>query len=549
MPDCGDLNVPKPPEFDASKVPAGVNLPAGMSVDDLKKKSENPGLSDKLKNAGTAIGANIKKTANQLNPSAIADRVSGAVSTMVGDIKAGIGHMADGLTSLKDKIAGFNPADKLKGLSPSSPKGAFESMKNKAKSQVDGLGGRFKGMELDCEKAGLGAAGKVNTLAQGSGAAALSSISNKDRIQMAKDPEFKSAKIDEATQTAVQDTEAKVTESATGDDKAEKSVQEILHSETLPERPGVDPGDGVGINIKEAYLMHAVWMVYKSFQVIPAGYMCSYHFRKPTGVMFGLSDKEEAANTLETIRIAALVRALGCVMRALRGQYDLICGDPPPAKEDIFNARRKAPYTYHEFLMNTAYFPYSHGESHRIPGSVYAAMNTPWKVIHGRKFQQMYWEFWTDVDSYVDKYLTTTGDLTKTMSDPVQTGKSSDAFWVHHNQPASVPYAHTQVSKALKGKTPMNNFQNALQDSDILEELHKNIKSQKEQYVTRYGTETNLNEDNSIIVADVFIPQAPAYRKVFDTRFLIAIHFNYSTYNIDKLEYLGDNRYLKEYIK
>jgi hypothetical protein len=571
MPDCGDLNVPKPPEFDVSKVPAGLKMPPGMSVDDLKKKAENPGLSGRLKNAGAAIGANIRNFASQLNPAAIADRVAGAVTDMVGDIKAGISHMADGLTSLKDKITGFDPAEKLKGLSPKSPKGMFENMKNKAKGQLDGMGGKLKGMEINCEKAGLGAAGKVNTIAQSSGKEALAGLSNKDRIAMAKDSTVKDAKITEAAASASTNTTEKITQEATSEDKSEKSVQEVLHSETIPSRPaglwalGHDAQDD--LERKTAFTMHAVQMIYKSIQLETAGYMCSYHFRNPTGKMLGLSNKEEAANAHQTILIAALVRSLGCVMKALRGQYDAVY-DTPPAKDDLMLDTTRDKFSYHEHLMVGSYFPYSHGEPHRIPSSTYAAMKTPWKVIHGRKFQRKYWEFWASADSYVDKYLANTSDLTKTMDRAVQTNERTDAFWIHHNQSSSQPYADTQISKALKGKTPMNNFQNALQTEDILKELHESIRSQKRKLcmvekeavsdALSVGIEINAEEDLLIcdnlenpgfIVTDIHLPHHPKYVRLFPTRFLIAIHFNYSTYNIDKIEYIGDDEVLKKYIK
>ena len=81
--DCGELKLPEPPELDTSKLPDGVNLPDGMSVDGLKAKAQNPGFSDRLKNAGSAIGENIKNTLDQLNPASIAEQVGAAVTGMV----------------------------------------------------------------------------------------------------------------------------------------------------------------------------------------------------------------------------------------------------------------------------------------------------------------------------------------------------------------------------------------------------------------------------------------------------------------------------------
>jgi hypothetical protein len=88
----------------------------------------------------------------------------------------------------------------------------------------------------------------------------------------------------------------------------------------------------------------------------------------------------------------------------------------------------------------------------------------------------------------------------------------------------------------------MANFQNALQDDDILEQLHGMIHSGKARL-------DQPVDDPTVILTDVNIPHSPGHPKLFPTRFIIEVHINYSTYNIDKLVYIGDNKHLIEHIK
>lgn len=570
---CGDIKIPEVPKFDASKLPTGVNLPAGMSVDSLKAKAENPGFSDRLKNAGNAIGANIKNTVSQLNPAAIADKATDMVSGMVGNIKDSISHMADGLTSLKNKITGFDPAEKLKGLSPDSPAGMFEKMKNQAKSKMDGLGSAFKNAGVNCGKAGLGAAGDVSSKATGAAAGALGGINMKDRIAMAKSPQVKQAKIEEATQQAAQETATQVTESAKKPSK-EKSVQQQLHSATLPMRLGVELGDCTGW-IRELFMNASITLMIRSMLLQQNGFYPSHLFRKSTGGFFGTSAPSAALNMKTAILRAAEVRAFGGILRAVRASYDLYC-DEPPTKQGIMD--EKSGLTYHDFMINNYYKFYSHDTNYQITSSQRSLLV---RIIFGRfgniNTQQRLWKYWRDgADAYyADQDLGKIADLSTTWSG--RFGRPDHGFWTDIGRNADPYYEGTSVEH-LEGKTPLKNFQDSFDDDTIMTTFANIIESDKQSWI---GPELNVQEriigtdsilgrgseeiresqaaedklrsklgDSTYIIEHIVSP-ATGYKvkQLFPQSFMIGIQFNYDTKTIDSVEYLGDNELLKEHIK
>lgn len=571
--DCGDIKIPEVPKFDASKLPTGVNLPAGMSIDSLKAKAENPGFSDRLKNAGNAIGANIKNTVSQLNPAAIADKAAGMVSGMVGNIKDSISNMADGLTSLKNKIAGFDPAEKLKGLSPDSPAGMFENMKNQAKSKMDGLGSAFKNAGVNCGKTGLGAAGDVSSKATSAAAGALGGISMKDRISMAKSPQVKQAKIEEATQQAAQETTTQVTEAAKKPSK-EKSVQQQLHSATLPMRLGVELGDCTGY-IRELFMNASITLMIRSMMFQQNGFYPSHLFKKSTGGIFGTGVPDAANNAKKAITRAAEVRAFRGILHAVRASYDLYC-DEPPSKEGIMD--EKTGLTYHDYMINNYYNEYSHDTNYKMNSSQRSLLV---RIIFGRitniNTQQRVWKYWREgADAlYTSEDLHKIADLSTTWSG--RFGAPDHGFWTDIGRNADPWYEGTSVEH-LEGKKPLKNFQDSFDDDTFMTTLTRSIELDKQSWI---GPELNVVEsivatdsvlgpgseeiresqtaidilrsklgDPSYIVDHVTMPVTHyKMKQLFPQSFMIGIQFNYDTKTIDSMEYLGENELLKEHIK
>ena len=571
MPDCGDIKIPEVPKFDASKLPTGVNLPAGMSVDSLKAKAENPGFSDRLKNAGSAIGANIKNTVSQLNPAAIAERAGEAVTGMIGNIKDSITHMADGLNSLKDKITSFDPSEKLQGISPDSPSGMMANMKNQAKAKMDGLGSAFKNSSVNCGKTGLGAAGDVNAKAVGAAKGALSGISVKDRISMAKSPAVKQAKIEEATQTAAETTAAQVTEDAKKPSK-EKSVQQQLHSDTLPMRLGVELGDCTGY-IRELFMNASITLISNYIQMLQVGGYPSYLFKKKTGGWTGTNPRIAASNAKKAIRRAAKVRAYGGVMRAVRASYDLYC-DETPTKQGIMD--EQTGLTYHDYMINNYYKWYSH-DTHYQMTSAQRAVNV--LNIYGRwdniLAQQFMWDWWRmGADAFYMDRMEKVADLGTTW-----TGRfkfTNVGFWAAIDSNNNT-YDHSWI-KELEGKNPLKNFQDSFDKDEFLDMMYYVTKRDKESWI---GPQLNVTEqvisqepvlargseearesqtaidtlssklDDPTYIVDHVTLSATGYKKkqLFPQSFMIGIQFNYNSKKIDSIEYLGENELLREHIK
>ena len=569
--DCGDVKIPEVPKFDASKLPTGVNLPAGMSVDSLKAKAENPGFSDRLKNAGNAIGANIKNTVSQLNPAAIADKAAGMVSGMVGNIKDSITHMADGLTSLKDKITGFDPAEKLKGLSPDSPAGMFENMKKQAKSKMDGLGSAFKNAGVNCGKAGLGAAGDVSSKATGAAAGALGGINVKDRIAMAKSPVVKQAKIEEATQQAAQETTTQVTEAATKPDK-EKSVQQVLHSKTLPERLGVELGDCTG-HVRESFLANALNAVLHAILTNDAGLYPSYANRIMPKEFFSVDHGAAAANVLLAIKHAAQVRVWGGILRAIESGYMAVCDDKP-TKQGLINENM----TYHDYMISNYYDTYSHDAPRwRIPSSYFAEWKPGFGKLHPMTLQQHFWQFWMrGADGFYDRYMKPAADLTNILTEPARV--STPGFWLHVESRDDLGIFSGKDTMAwfrdTVGKKPAEVFKESLNDPKtryIMDTLTQDFKSSIAGVSTGENT-SGLDQDivsstggvqgflsdsfrkninNPAFIVESMPTGHPGNNKprLFPATIMYAINFNFSSQTIDSVEYLGEDELLREHIK
>ena len=83
-------------------------MPDGVpSVDALKAKAQNPGISDKLKAAGDGIASNIKDKVSGFSPSGIADKVKGAVTGIIRGVKDQITGVIDGAKNAFNNIKNF----------------------------------------------------------------------------------------------------------------------------------------------------------------------------------------------------------------------------------------------------------------------------------------------------------------------------------------------------------------------------------------------------------------------------------------------------------
>jgi hypothetical protein len=263
---CKTLTPPEPPEIDASKL-SNVSLPDGVpSVDALKAKAQNPGISDKLKAAGDGIASNIKDKVSGFSPSGIADKVKGAVTGIIGGVKDQITGVIDGAKNAFNNIKNFKPG--LPKLN--NPASAFEAAKAKGlSSNLAKIGGRqnLRANAL-CGNKFNQEAGKVNNSINSKATDFTKGLTSSDKRKMKTDPTFAQEKVDEgiATTTAgVQaETEAAVNPTA-GEDKEDRDIQSKTQSdylETLTKSGDCAPGYTLNLlKCMNHLLMHSYfWM-------------------------------------------------------------------------------------------------------------------------------------------------------------------------------------------------------------------------------------------------------------------------------------------------
>ena len=228
---CKTLTPPEPPEIDASKL-SNVSLPDGVpSVDALKTKAQNPGISDKLKAAGDGIASNIKEQASGLSPSGIADKVKGAVTGIIGGVKNQITGMIDGAKNMVNSIKNFKPG----GSKPNSPEGAFNAAKAKGlSSNLAKIGDRqnLRANEL-CGNKFNQEAGKVNNNINNKVNDYAKGLSSSDKLKMKKDPTFSQDKIDEATALTTNSIQTETLASVQSVPKEDRAIQSQIQSLNL----------------------------------------------------------------------------------------------------------------------------------------------------------------------------------------------------------------------------------------------------------------------------------------------------------------------------
>lgn len=553
MPKCPKLEVPKPPDIDLSKLGDGVNMPKGMSLNDLKEKAQNPGLGDKLKNAGAAIGENIKNTIDQFNPAAIADRVAGAVTGMVGDIKNGIEHAADGLNSLKNKITGFDPGSMVPNVD--SPAGFFKDMKNKAKDKLSRIGDGLSD-QLNCNKAGLNAAGKASGQAQSEGAAALDGLSNKQRIDMARSSETKQEKINETTNTAKKNVEKKLIDDVKKPVRTE-TVQDVLQSDSLPERLGVDIGDCTK-TMKEIVMSQSITMMVQSISDIIRGRQVSFGFKYnlEESLQDGYSPSNEAAKLISAIKQAGNNRALGGVAKGMPIAWQAFC-EELPTLEGIIDEKRNM--TYKEYIQTG--WPYFFKADSTITGQYWKDVVTyPGHFnVQKQTLEKMLFRMYNAPDEFYNDIYGENSDISKYTTyyiQPIESPKDGlilpGGFWIHHtitaNQGPKGYYLSVDLDMA--NRKPMDNFRERFQHEETLEKFkYYNTMSKKSLVANFQRNEvTDLINDNvdnpGFFVHEVIVPYSKQHRQVFPPSLLVATHFNMDTYTIDKVENLGPDEIL-----
>jgi hypothetical protein len=230
---CKTLTPPEPPEIDASKL-SNVSLPDGVpSVDALKAKAQNPGISDKLKAAGDGITSNIKDEVSGFTPTGIADKVKGVVTGIIGGITDQITGVIDGAKKAFNNIKNFKPGHKKLN----NPSAAFAAAKAKGlSSNLAKIGDRqnLRASAL-CGNKFNQEAGKVNNNINSKVNDFTKGLTSSDKRKMKTDPTFAQGKVDEgvAKTTAEVQTETEAAVIERGLDKVDRDIQSKIQSAHL----------------------------------------------------------------------------------------------------------------------------------------------------------------------------------------------------------------------------------------------------------------------------------------------------------------------------
>lgn len=156
----GQLTPPKPPELNTDALPKDLQLPDGVDMNSLKSQASSSGVSDNLKGMQNVVGSNLKSDASQFSPGDLVSDIGAAIGSLIGDVVGGVADTIkgaiDGVTSLKDKIKGFDPKAEVNKFKPNAPESIMNDVKAKAKASGAGAAGALKSQaalaDKDCDK-------------------------------------------------------------------------------------------------------------------------------------------------------------------------------------------------------------------------------------------------------------------------------------------------------------------------------------------------------------------------------------------------------------
>lgn len=213
----GQLEPPKP------KLPAGLKVPFGDSIDKVKSFATGGGLDNALKSVGGMI--------------------DGFIDGAIGSITSAIDGAVSSITSLKDKIKNFDPSAQFKSF------GGVDDIKSKIKGQIPGRD-EMKMLEntqlnSDCAKEQLSKLAEQKAKIAKKAAEKAKQLSAKQKLEAAKDPEKKAEISAELAKEAEQELAAEIEEQASND------VEERTAAETLQDSSLNSLRGGVSVEVPQ----------------------------------------------------------------------------------------------------------------------------------------------------------------------------------------------------------------------------------------------------------------------------------------------------------
>lgn len=200
----GQLEPPTP------KLPDGIKVPFGDSIDKIKNFATGGGIGAALKNVGGMI--------------------DGVISGAIGNITSAVGDAINNITSLKNKIQNFDPTAAFKSF------GGVDDIKDKIKGQIPGKDEMMllenAQIGADCAREQIGALAAQQAKIIAAAQAKAKNVSAKQRLQAIKNPEQREQMSAQIAADVEEDLAADV--AAEAEKPAEdRSVDDLLSDESL----------------------------------------------------------------------------------------------------------------------------------------------------------------------------------------------------------------------------------------------------------------------------------------------------------------------------
>ena len=226
---CDEIKPPEVPELDTSKLKG--NLPVGKSLSDLKAPVSKSTLSDSLKGAGGLITSNAKKLGDSFSPDAIAGKIGDAIEGIAGSITSRVDSAVNGLSNLKDRITGFDPAAKAKSFVPNSPEDTLNNVKGKVSGASDAVASRAAALEKDCGKQFAGKASAVGVGLDDKIKEKTAALTPKERVAALKDPEVAKAQKEKIIAEVKEETKQETVKTSVTVNKEVRTVQTVTQAD------------------------------------------------------------------------------------------------------------------------------------------------------------------------------------------------------------------------------------------------------------------------------------------------------------------------------
>ena len=228
---CDEIKPPEVPELDTSKLKG--KLPFGKSLSDLKAPVSKSTLSDSLKGAGGLITSNAKKLGDSFSPDAIAGKIGDAIEGIAGSITSRVDSAVSGLSNLKDRITGFDPAAKAKSFVPNSPEDTLNNVKGKYNGPFAAEAARAAALEKDCGKQFAGKASAVGVKMDDKIKSKTEALTPKERAPPPKDPEVAKVQKEKIIAEVKEETKQETVKTSVTINKEVRTVQTVTQADSV----------------------------------------------------------------------------------------------------------------------------------------------------------------------------------------------------------------------------------------------------------------------------------------------------------------------------